>query len=459
MNKGGKNASALYLFATLFNKGIAFLTVPIFTRLLSTSDYGIVTTYNSWVEMLTVGLSLALYMAIRTAFVDFQHEKKSFLNTVITFTLCISVAAFLIVLLTGYYFTGTMSNILLFAVIQGTSAALLMDYQQYLMMDFKYVSRSLFMAVPNLMATLASILVIEYIKPEHLYLGRIIPTMCVYSAWGLIVLIDVYSSHRPQIKKEHLKYGLAISLPLVLHGIALTILSQSDRTMLTVLIGADQTGIYSLVYNFSMIATVLTTALDGVWLPWFMSKMKEAAYCDINERAKDYIDFITMAMFGLILIGPEILKVMADEKYWEGVSIIPPIVLANYFIFMYTFFVNVEHYHKKTVGITVNTVIAAGINIILNFLFIPRFGYVAAAYTTLASYLVSMILHSIVAHKMEKEILPNKQFLVPLLELTVSTVFYYIFMNLWLMRWIFAFGTVAVVAVIKRKKIFAYLRK
>lgn len=458
MNKGGKNASVLYLFAALFNKGIAFLTVPIFSRLLSTSDYGIVTTYNSWVDMLTVALSLALYMAIRIAFVDFQHEKQSFLSTVVTFTLGLSFGSVLLVFFIGRFFSGITSGIMIFAVIQGASAALLMDYQQYLMMDLKYVRRTLFISMPNLVATVASILVIKLIKPEHLYFGRIIPTMCVYFACGMIVLIGVYSSHRPQIKKEHLKYGLTISLPLVLHGIALSILSQSDRTMITVLVGADQTGIYSLVYNFCMIAMVLTTALDGVWLPWFISKMKDMDYCAINKRANDYIEFITMAMFGLILVGPEILKIMADEKYWGGISIIPPIVMANYFVFMYTFFVNVEHYHKRTMGITINTIIAAGMNIILNFLFIPLYGYVAAAYTTLASYIVSMMLHSIAAHKIEKSILPNKQFIVSFLILAAATVFYYLVIDMWAIRWGVAFGTVAIVAVIERKKILGYIK-
>ncbi len=64
-------------------------------------------------------------------------------------------------------------------------------------------------------------------------------------------------------------------------------------------------------------------------------------------------------------------------------SIIPPIALANYMIFMYTMYVYIEHYYKKTVYITKNTLIAAGLNVILNFILIPKYGYVAAAYTTL----------------------------------------------------------------------------
>lgn len=58
-------------------------------------------------------------------------------------------------------------------------------------------------------------------------------------------------------------------------------------------------------------------------------------------------------------------------------------------IFAYSLYVNIEHYYKKTPYITVNTIIAAASNIVLNFIFIPRYGYIAAAYTTLASYFIS----------------------------------------------------------------------
>lgn len=457
MKNKGTNASVLYLIATLFNKGIAFLTVPIFTRLLSTADYGMVTTYNAWVDILTVILSLALYMAIRIAFVDLRDEKRAFLNTVISFTLVLSFVFAVGALLFGKVITGVGGIIVLLAVIQGAAGALIMDYQQYLMMDYKYVQRSLLMALPNLLAAICSIIVIVYIHPEHLYLGRIVPTMSVYALAAGVVVNQTYKNQFPHINISHLKYGIAISLPLVFHGIALNVLSQSDRTMITLLAGADQTGIYSLVYNFSMISAVLTTALDGVWLPWFMTKMKERKYQHINAQAKDYIEFMTLAMFGLILIGPEILKLMAAKTYWDGIKIIPPIVLANYLIFMYTFFVNVEHYNKKTIGITVNTVIAAAVNIGLNFIFIPVYGYVAAAYTTLVSYLIAMLLHANASHKLEKNVLPSTQFVLPLVILLATTIIYYCLIDQWMFRWIIAFCVMVVVAAFERRKIIKYV--
>lgn len=236
-----------------------------------------------------------------------------------------------------------------------------------------------------------------------------------------------------------------ISMPLVLHGIALNILSQSDRTMITWLADASQTGIYSLIYNFSMLATALTTALEGVWVPWFTEHLKNGEKEVINTKVKDYISLITITMVSLVLVGPEVVKLLADKKYWEGITIIPPILLSNFFIFVYTFYVNVEHFHKKTLIITINTVIAAAINIALNYILIPKYGYVAAAYTTLVSYIITAILHSIYAKKLEPTLYPLRYFLLPMLQILIGTVLFYLFQEQWYLRWgiVFIFALIS----------------
>lgn len=96
-----------------------------------------------------------------------------------------------------------------------------------------------------------------------------------------------------------------------------------------------------------------------------------------------------------MMVGPEIVKLLASSKYWEGIGIIPPVVLANYIIFAYTLYVNIEHFYKKTPYITLNTVIAAGLNLILNYIFIPRYGYMAAAYTTLVACYLFFVLENL----------------------------------------------------------------
>ena len=119
-------------------------------------------------------------------------------------------------------------------------------------------------------------------------MGRIVPNVLVNVGFGLLTVALVYKKSRVFFKREYINYALKISAPLVLHGIALSILSQSDRTMITVLADASQTGIYSLIYNFAMIATVITTSFEGVWVPWFTENLKKREIGQINVLVKDY---------------------------------------------------------------------------------------------------------------------------------------------------------------------------
>lgn len=431
-----KKVSTYYLVGNLFNKGMAFFTVPIFTRLLSTSDYGLVTTYNSWVSILSMVIGFALHMGIRAAFLDYRDKIDDFMSVTTTFTLecglILWAMASAVVILCKVNIGLTLITLCCF---QGLSAALVHNYTTYLMMKYRYRFRTLLMVLPNILSVILSVLTIMFVCQTQLYMGRIVPTALVNVAFGILIVILVYSKSRKILNAEYLRYALKISAPLVLHGIALNVLSQSDRTMITWLADSSQTGIYSLIYNFSMIATVITTALEGVWVPWFTEKLEKQERGDINRLAKDYINLMTYAMIGVILVGPEVVRILASEKYWEGISIIPPIVLSNYFIFAYTLYVNIEHFYKKTTYITGNTIIAAISNIVLNFLFIPRFGYVAAAYTTLASYLLAFYLHAKYAKKLENELYPLATFILPIIQILIAVIVFYVFMDCWYIRW------------------------
>lgn len=456
-NVNYKKASTFYLFGSLFNKGMAFFTVPIFTRLLSTSDYGIVTTYNSWISILAMVVGFALHTGIRIAFVDYKEEMKDFMATTTTFTLLsgglLSVAIIFVSRLVSFELNTTL---IILCLLQSIATALVEDYSMYLMMQYRYKFRTVLMILPNLISVILSVIAIKYLLTKDLYIGRIVPTALTVIIFGILVCVLVYSKSRCFLNRDYLKYALSFSLPLILHGIALNILSQSDRTMITWLADSSQTGIYSLIYNFSMIATVITTSLEGIWVPWFYNKLQKKIYDEINVVAKDYINLMTYCMIGVIMVGPEVVKLLASSNYWDGIKIIPPVVLSNFIIFAYTLYVNIEHYHKKTKGITFNTVIAAITNIILNLLLIPRYGYVAAAFTTLVSYLVSFVLHAYKSKKLEPNLYSITYFALPLMEIVIATVLFYVFMDNSIVRWVILIIYVVAMLAKERNRIVVY---
>lgn len=437
MNQSGyKKASAFYLFGSLFNKGIAFLTIPIFTRLLSTYDYGIVNTYNAWVSMVSMAMGFALHTGIRVAYIDYRDDFKEYTATTITFTTVVSAVVTVVVLLAIKLFSIPCNPLLVvLCLFHSYASAVINDYCYYLMMQYQYKIRTIYMVLPNFLAVLASILIIVFVINDNLYLGRIVPTAIITFMFGISAALFVIRGSKVLFRADFIKYGLKVSAPLIIHGISLSILSQSDRTMITALADASQTGIYGLVYNFGMLATVITSSLEGVWVPWFFQSLKDRKIGEIHKTATNYINLMTYAMGCLILVAPEIVKLLAAPEYWEGIVIIPAIVLANYIIFLYTLYVNIEHFYKKTIYITINTLIAAVINIVLNYLLIPKFGYIAAAYTTVTAYVISFVLHAKYAKKLEPDLYPIKTFVRPTIHLLLITGIFYVLVDYGVMRW------------------------
>ncbi|MCK1157870.1 lipopolysaccharide biosynthesis protein [Streptococcus uberis] len=430
-----KKISTYYILGTLFNQGFSFITVPIFSRLLSTADYGIVTTFTSWVGMATIVVSGAVYMAVRSSFIDYVNSVDDVISSLNSFTivntLFLAIVAYLISLILGIQIP-----IILFVLcmIHSLGSALIQNYTMLLMMQYRYKLRTFLLVIPNLFSVIVSMILIIFFMKTDLYLGRIVPTALTQGFFGMIVLTLTYLKSPKFWNYSYIRYALKISAPLILHGIALNLLSQSDRVMITIYRGPSETGIYSLIYNFSMIATVITSSLEGIWVPWFINKLKEGRELDINRIAKYYIEFMMVAMGVLILISPEIIKILSDRKYWIGMSIVPPVILANFFIFAYTLYVNVEHYYKKTLSITLNTIIAAVLNIVTNFIFIPKFGYIAAAYSTLFAYFISLLLHERFSKKLNHKLYPISFFLLPFLKLTILVGLYYSTIDYFLCR-------------------------
>jgi len=455
-----KKASTSYLIGGFFNKGMAFFTVPIFTRLLSTSDYGIVTTYNSWITILAMVVGFALHTGIRIAFVDYKNEMKDFMATTTTFTLLSGLVLSIIILMVCRFMpTPISSTLILLCLLQSISSSLIEDFSMYLMMQYRYKFRTALMVLPNLISVIISVLFIKFVLTDHLYFGKIVPTAVITVLFGIVICVLVYSKSKCLYNKEYLKYALSFSAPLIFHGIALNILSQSDRTMITWLADSSKTGIYSLIYNFSMISTVIITSLDGIWVPWFYKQLQQKNFKDVNTIAKDYINLMTYCLIGVIMVGPEIVKILASSNYWDGIKIIPPVVISNFVIFAYTLYVNIEHYHKKTRGITLNTVIAAVINITLNYLLIPKLGYSAAAFTTLISYLIALLLHAHKSKILEPELYPISYFIWPLFEICIATLFFYVFIDYLIIRWALTLVYLIIVFVKNRKKIVEHFPK
>ena len=121
-----------------------------------------------------------------------------------------------------------------------------------------------------------------------------------------------------------------------------------------------------------------------------------------------------------IALAPEAVYILGGKKYAHSVACVPPVVLGVVCQYIYTHYVNIELHLKKTIYVSAGTVFAAALNIGLNAIFIPIYGFVAAAYTTLASYFALMIVHFLITRKVFKVKLYSDLFMFGALAVTAG---------------------------------------
>lgn len=394
-----------YTVGNYMLKGLSFLTVPIFSRLLSTSDYGIFNTYLAYQTIVFLLIGLALHASLKNAKYKYTEEFAKYnSNCILIICLNLILWIFLSNLVYPVYADaiGFSRLVVNFLLLDGFGTALIQFFNVYVGLDYRYTSFlkiSVFNALTNLFL---SVLLILTVFKEDGATGRIVGNAVPVILIAAVIVVYFWRKAAPVYNREFTRFGLTYSVPLIPHGISQVILSQFDRIMIKAIIGNAQAGIYSFAYNIFSIVNVTITSLENVWGPWFYERMEKKDYKSIRRYGTQYA--FGMLIFSLmVMLGtPELIKILGTKEYEEAIYSAIPIVAGGYFMFLYTLPSYVEYYYAKTRYIAAGTGMAAAVNILLNYVFIRRFGYLAASYTTLATYLLYFVFHYIIAWRIQK---------------------------------------------------------
>ena len=402
-NRNVAKASIGYTLGNYLIKGISFITVPIFSRILSTSDFGIYNTFIAYEQILYIFICLGLHASLKNANLKFPGKIDEYTSSVAVFPFVIHA----ILLIVSFLFRGFLSEVLNLPEIvipmlitYSYCSGLVILYQQRIALDYNY---SGFIKVSGLNALLnvgSSIILIIFVFDKDKYLGRIVGGTAAYVIIAIIVICILYNHARPTLNTGYIRYGLRISLPIIPHGLAQILLMQFDRIMINSVIGSSEAGLYSFAYTIYALIQITTTSLDTVFSPWTFKKLKDNKIHDVIRVGTSFMLFISGLVSTVMILSPEIIKLLGGEKYTKTFNCVLPVLFAGFFSMSYCIPAVIEYYFEKTKYIAMGTSIAALLNIILNYIFIPKFGYVAAAYTTLFSYIVYFFLHCFVSKKL-----------------------------------------------------------
>lgn len=455
-------ASIVYMAVVFFQNGINLITTPIFSRILTTSEYGITSTYQSWYNILTIFVTLNLSAGVyNNALLDFDKKRNKMTSSFLSISITLSIIFFFIYVL----FKNQIKNLLGlseylidFMFVNFLTAPAWGFFITKEKFDYKYIKPLILTIITFILNPIIGIIGIN-LFPNNKAVSKVIfcglPTLLV----NTIMLVSILKKGKCFFNKTFWKYALSFNIPLIPHYLSNVILAQSDRIMIQKMISDSAAGIYGVSYNLSMVVQGVFTGINAAWIPFTYKRLKSNNYNKIGKYSNVLLLFITFISLVLILCAPEIIKILAPIEYYSAIWVIPPIVLGLYFSFLSSLFANVEFYYKKNIFVTIATTCAAILNIILNFIFIPKFGFIAAGYTTLIGYIALTIAHFIFMRKIQpQKIYDTKTLFKISISVIITALIFTCLYNFLVIRYIIIFIVVLII-LLNLKKITKVIRE
>lgn len=455
-------ASVIYLIVSIIQKGLGFITNPIYTRLMSPTEFGQVSVYFSMEALIgTVAMFSLQAGCFDIGMQDYKEDRDNFVFSTLILsnivTIITGIAIFVLYPWIGEYI-GVSKKLLCVMFVGFLFSQAFVFWTRRERFEYHYKLPGILTVVSAVVSSLIAMVCIIYMpnnRVEARVIGAFIPMLILY----IYFWIKIAHKVKFKINLKYCKFAFLFNLPLIPHYFSAYILNSSDRLMIANLQGEDKAAFYSTAYTLTALITIVWTAINSSIVPYVLEKYEKKEYKQVSNTMMPILTLFAVLCLFSTLIAPEIMYILGPEEYQQAVYIIPPIVGGAFFQLLYSVFTNVIYYMKKPVYVMIGSITTAILNIVLNMIFIPMFGYVAAGYTTLACYLLQAIVDYILARKLVGENIYDMRYLCIL-----STVVIVVSLSSNLLyrsnivRYI-SIGLIIVLAIIKRKEIISLLNR
>lgn len=383
---------------------VGVLIMPILSRVLSQEDIGLASTFIANRNIIVILATLAIYAFVNRAMIEFKNHKIDYICSITIYCIFSILLVFLIVL----PFKNSIQNLLslddflfywLFISILSFALFSIADY----FCIFQNFAKTVF-AITLLTGPVSQIVsvVLGYLMPHDKFIGRVLGLDALYFLISIILIIWLLFFRKgKRFQIDYVSTSLRFTIPIIPHLLSQMVLTQCDLIMITSMLSAADSGIYSMGHTIGFLAFTVMSQIMVVWSPWVYRRLSEENYSAINNNFTIILLIGLLLSIGLLTISPEMVALFLPENYYLTNYVIPPLVASMFFQFCYIFVYDVEYYNKKSLQIAFASIIAAVVNLILNFIFIPRIGFYAACYTTLLSYFVLFFTNYLFARNLE----------------------------------------------------------
>lgn len=432
MSKGkdlAKN-TAIVSIGKICTQLITFFLLPVYTAVLSNEEYGVVDLLNTLTSLLLPIVTLQIEQGIFRYLIDCRENNEKqikLITTIIRFMIIQSIACIVIFLCVSPFIHNEYKYFLMANLLMGIFSSLLLQICRGLGDNATYAIGSFITGAFTVLLNVIFIVAFRWGAYGMLGATAISNFIC---AVYIFLKRKIYKYIKPkQFDKKILKEIIKYSVPLIPNMISWWIVSASDRTIISAVIGIAQNGIYSAANKFSGVFTTLYSVFNLTWT--------ESASININSEDRDeffskILDFV-IRFFGCLCLGtiavmPFAFNILINEKFAEAYYQIPILILGSVFNILVSFVGSIYVAKKLTKEIAKTSIISAVINIFVNIVLIKSIGLYAASISTVIAYALMFIYRWIDVKKYVKFNV-NKILMLALIIMYGVTIFTYYLKN------------------------------
>jgi len=391
---------SVYGLATLLNRMISFIMLPIYTRYLTPADYGTLEIIYLTTNIIAMVIGLRIEAAVSRFYFDFEEQPKR--NTVVS-TGAVGygvIAAGLIFCLLP--FTDLAARYILDQPDQGalfTIAIITLGIGIVEPIGFAFLRvthRSFTLMIFRVIGTLVTLSLNIYfvVVLEQGVYGILYSTLIASALMTAGLMIFTLGRTGVRVDWSVLKDMIKFGLPLIPSNMAAYMVHASDRYFIKEYVDMGAAGLYSIGYKIgSLVNSFVTSPFTQIWTPRRFETYKSEGAEQLYARIFTY--FVTVSLFVSLMISimaKEIIIVLVDEAFWPAYKVVPIITL-SYTIFSFHYHFNIGIMMKKATKYLAYINVSNGIlNLILNILLIRTYGIWGAAFATLFCFIFKVAL-------------------------------------------------------------------
>ena len=398
--------SVIYTLPSLISRGMSFFLIPLYTKVLTTADYGSFDLFLIFVNIINLTIALEVSQGLARYFTseDNTNSKVLYASSAFWFTFAVytvfSVSLLIVHKKLSFIVMGQLNveSAFVLGILYIWSNGLFYLIQNQFRWELRSKEYAVISVIMSVATAFVSVLAAYFLGYglEGLLFGLLIGNL-IGGIFGLWLLRNTFRFRFSLIK---LKEMLVFSIPLVFSGVAVWLSLYIDRIMIKHLMTISDVGLYGLGYRVSSIAGLAMVGFQGALTPLIYKHYHEKT--TPPQLARIFRYFVTLILLIFILISffaENILHLIVTEEFYYSYSVIiflvPAIILSNMYIFAPGMAIA-----KKTSYFVIVNIIGAILNIILNYVLIPISGIQGAAVATLISYFIVFTIYMILSQKM-----------------------------------------------------------